>query len=37
MKVRDSIRSQTPLLTRSPASDAAADVEAIAQRLLSGA
>jgi flagellar biosynthesis protein FlhG len=34
-KVRDAIRAQTPILTRSPLSDAAADVEAIAaqQRL----
>ncbi|HUY69366.1 MAG TPA: MinD/ParA family protein [Alphaproteobacteria bacterium] len=32
-KVRDAIRAQTPLLTRSPASDAAKDVEAIAGRI----
>ncbi|MFC7331720.1 MinD/ParA family protein [Rhodocista pekingensis] len=32
-KVREAIRSQTPLLMRSPGSDAAQDVEAIAQRL----
>ncbi|WP_207455122.1 MinD/ParA family protein [Azospirillum sp. SYSU D00513] len=36
MKVRDTIRSQAPLLTRSPTSEAAQDVQAIAQRLLSG-
>jgi flagellar biosynthesis protein FlhG len=30
-RVRDAIRAQTPLLTRSPASDAAADVETIAR------
>ncbi len=35
-KVRDAIRAQTSLLTRSPTSDAASDVEAIAQRLLAG-
>lgn len=34
-KVRDAIRAQTPLLTRSPASDAAHDVEAIAAHWLS--
>ena len=33
-KVRDSIRAQLPLLTRSPTSAAAADVEAIAERIL---
>lgn len=33
-KVRDSIRAQTPLLTRHPASDAAKDIEAIVQNLL---
>jgi flagellar biosynthesis protein FlhG len=32
-KVRDAIRTQTPILTRSPTSDAAADVQAIAARL----
>ncbi len=32
-KVREAIRAQTPLLTRSPASDAASDVEAIAAQL----
>jgi flagellar biosynthesis protein FlhG len=32
-KVRDAIRAQMPLLTRSPLSDAAADVEAIATQL----
>jgi len=32
-KVRDSIRHQTAILTRYPASDAARDVEAIAERL----
>lgn len=36
LKVRDAIRNQAPLLTRSPTSDAARDVVAIAQRLLSG-
>ena len=35
-KVRDSIRAQTPLLTRYPTSDAAADVRALARHLLSG-
>jgi len=33
-KVRDAIRAQTPLLTRSPVSDAANDVEAIAAQIL---
>ncbi len=33
-KVADSIRHQTPLLTRHPNSDAAQDVEAIARRLM---
>jgi flagellar biosynthesis protein FlhG len=33
-KVRDAIRAQTPLLVRSPASDAANDVDAVAGRLL---
>ena len=32
-KVRDAIRAQMPLLTRSPLSDAAADVEAIAAKV----
>jgi len=32
-RVRDAIRAQTPLLTRSPGSDAAADVEAIVAQL----
>jgi flagellar biosynthesis protein FlhG len=32
--VRDAIRTQVPLLTRSPTSDAAGDVEAIADRLV---
>jgi len=34
LKVRDAIRTQTPLLTRSPACDAANDVMGIAQRLI---
>lgn len=34
-KVRDAIRAQMPLLTRFPTSEAAHDVEAIAERLLS--
>ena len=34
-KVRDAIRAQMPLLTRSPLSEAASDIEAIAGRLLS--
>ncbi|WP_142848902.1 MinD/ParA family protein [Telmatospirillum sp. J64-1] len=34
LKVRDAIRNQTPLLIRSPNSEAAADVEALAERLL---
>ena len=33
-KVRDSIRAQTPILIRSPTSDAAQDVEAIVTRML---
>ncbi len=33
-KVRDSIRAQLPLLTRSPTSEAAADVEAIAEAVV---
>ena len=36
IKVRDAIRNQTPLLTRSPSSDAATDVEAIAAKLIGG-
>ena len=32
-KVRDAIRAQTPLMVRSPASDAASDVEAIAGKI----
>ena len=32
-KVRDATRSQTPILTRSPSSDAAGDVQAIANKL----
>jgi flagellar biosynthesis protein FlhG len=35
-QVRDAIRRQTPLLTRSPAAVAAGDVEAIAQLLVDG-
>lgn len=34
MKVRDAIRAQTPLLVRSPSSDAANDVDAIAGRII---
>ena len=33
-KVRDSIRAQTPILTRSPSAEAAQDVEAIARTIL---
>lgn len=33
VRVRDAIRAQTPLLTRSPVSDAAQDVEAIARTI----
>lgn len=33
-RVRDAIRAQAPLLTRSPASEAAADVEAIARQIV---
>jgi flagellar biosynthesis protein FlhG len=36
LKVREAIRNQIPLLTRSPNSEAAADVEGIAERLLGG-
>ena len=35
-RVRESIRNQTPILTRSPNAEAALDVEAIADRLLAG-
>ncbi len=34
VKVRDAIRAQTPLLIRSPSTEAAADVEAIAARVV---
>ena len=33
-RVRECIRNQTPILVRSPSSEAAMDVEAIAERLL---
>ncbi|MFV3074500.1 MinD/ParA family protein [Niveispirillum fermenti] len=36
MKVRESIKTQTPLLVRSPTSDAAHDIMALAQRLTAG-
>jgi flagellar biosynthesis protein FlhG len=36
-KVRDAIRAQTPLLTRSPTTEAATDVRAIARNLLTAA
>ncbi|WP_119677780.1 MinD/ParA family protein [Indioceanicola profundi] len=36
LKVRDAIKTQTPLLLRSPSADAAQDVEAIAQRIIQG-
>jgi flagellar biosynthesis protein FlhG len=36
LKVREAIRNQTPLLTRSPNSEAATDVEAIVVKLLRG-
>lgn len=36
IKVREAIRNQTPILTRSPNSEAASDVEAIAEKLLQG-
>ncbi|MGE5506632.1 MAG: MinD/ParA family protein [Actinomycetota bacterium] len=36
LKVREAIRNQTPILMRSPNSEAAADVEAIVDRLLRG-
>jgi flagellar biosynthesis protein FlhG len=35
-RVRECIRNQTPILTRSPNSEAAVDVEAIAERLVAG-
>ena len=35
-RVRESIRNQQPILTRSPSSEAALDIEAIADRLLAG-
>ncbi len=35
-RVRESIRNQTPILVRSPSSEAAVDVEAIADRLVTG-
>jgi flagellar biosynthesis protein FlhG len=35
-KVRDAIRAQTPLLTRSPTTEAATDVRALARKLISG-
>jgi flagellar biosynthesis protein FlhG len=34
MKVRDAIRNQTPILTRSPNTEASADVEAMVEKLL---
>lgn len=34
MKVRDAIRNQTPILTRSPNTEASADVEALVEKLL---
>jgi flagellar biosynthesis protein FlhG len=36
LKVREAIRNQTPILIRSPNSEAAADVEALVERLLTG-
>ncbi len=36
LKVREAIRNQSPLLTRSPNTEAAVDVEAIVERLLRG-
>lgn len=36
LKVRDAIKTQTPLLLRSPGTDAATDIEAIAQRIVQG-
>ncbi|MDX2145667.1 MAG: MinD/ParA family protein [Rhodospirillaceae bacterium] len=35
-RVRETIRNQTPILVRSPSSEAAIDIEAIADRLLAG-
>ncbi|CCG41956.1 MinD/ParA family protein [Magnetospirillum molischianum] len=35
LKVREAIRNQTPIMTRSPNAEAAADVEAIVERLVS--
>lgn len=35
-KVRDAIRAQTPLLVRSPSTEAASDVDAIATRMING-
>ena len=35
-RVREAIRNQTPILTRSPTSEAAVDIEAIADRLVAG-
>jgi flagellar biosynthesis protein FlhG len=37
LKVREAIRNQTPILIRSPNSEAAADVEALVERLLKSA
>jgi len=37
LKVRESIKTQTPLLTRSPTCEAAQDIEDIAQRIIAGA
>ena len=34
LKVREAIRNQTPIMTRSPNAEAAADVEAIVERLI---
>ena len=36
LKVREAIRNQSPLLTRSPNTEAAVDVEAVVERLLRG-
>ncbi|MBY0432288.1 MAG: cobyrinic acid a,c-diamide synthase, partial [Rhodospirillales bacterium] len=36
LKVREAIRNQQPILTRSPNSEAAADVEVLAEKLLKG-
>ncbi len=35
-RVREAIRNQTPILTRSPTSEAAVDIEAIADKLIAG-